>query len=145
MVEASEVTNSTRSRTPTIDGATSREEWLSSIDQLFAQIEGWATDSGWATLRDERQLDDERLGRYVAPVLLVHTPQDRFMLQPFARFTHQSDGVVDVMKYPSFANLAMLVRKGSRWYLQKPGKSAVGQVLSWRNLRQCFADAVEVE
>ena len=95
-----------------------RDEWVAEINRLFAEVEGWAQHRGWGTLRDEKTLGEERLGSYRVPVLLVHTPQGRLLLEPIAQGVFEADGLIDLNRYPSFDCLVSIIRKNGGWWFR---------------------------
>ena len=64
-----------------------RAEWVESLDALARTVERWCAERGWPTERSEREIDEEGLGRYAAPVLTIETGQgqDQGQLDPQAR------------------------------------------------------------
>jgi len=103
---------------------TTLEQWLLQIESLYAQIEEWAPKRGWATLRDERSYSERRLGEYRAPVLLVHAPQGRVLLEPISPFIVGAQGRIDVSQYPSFDSAAYLVRRDNSWRVRSTNVEA---------------------
>ena len=109
---------------PTMPAATSqplRDEWIGEIDRLFTAIERWAATWGWATFHDQKSIREANLGTYSAPVLLIHAPQGRVLFSPFASEVFAADGVIDLIRYPSFDAEMHLVRTGGDWHLEPLG------------------------
>lgn len=95
-----------------------RYEWLAEIDRVLADAERWSANQGWATLRDDRTLTEDEIGAYRAPVLLIHTMQGRVLLTPEARFVYGADGLIDLHVYPSFDDLASIVKTPEGWWFK---------------------------
>lgn len=94
-----------------------KSEWLAALDQLLKDCEGWSRHQGWEAKRDAKEITDDFLSRYEAPVLLIHSPQGRLLVDPVARYTVGGEGRVDLCVMPSFES-AWMARDGSTWSIQ---------------------------
>ncbi|CAN5626762.1 hypothetical protein BH23PLA1_BH23PLA1_41690 [soil metagenome] len=62
-----------------------RDEWISRLNDLVVDVEGWAEELGWATKRIEMTKQDSLIGTYQAPALLMQKEAARVLLEPIAR------------------------------------------------------------
>ncbi|HEV3003477.1 MAG TPA: hypothetical protein VGX78_03405 [Pirellulales bacterium] len=88
--------------------------WLADIEGVFQNAERWAARLQWTTKRDSKVITEQSIGQYEAPLLLIHAPQGRLMLDPIARFVGGAEGRIDFCVMPSFDS-AMLVKVDGGW------------------------------
>jgi hypothetical protein len=100
---------------PVPDWEKVRDEWVRAVEQLVADVESWCKANDWPTRRIEKRLEDTRIGEYYAPALVIQVDLVKLMLEPVARFTPNSDGVVDLYRMPEYADTASLFRRGGKW------------------------------
>jgi hypothetical protein len=86
--------------------------WLGEIRQVFDQAKSWAEKREWATKEDEKRLTEDELGTYEVPVLLIHTPQGRLLLDPIARNVFDAEGRIDFCVMPSYDSVILVKNKG---------------------------------
>ena len=98
----------------TADKAGARKEWLACIDKLLRQIESWVQDEGWEAAREDREITEELVGTYAAPVLKLRAPNGLLYVEPVARDVVGADGRIDVYAWPSLHRL-LLIRQEGRW------------------------------
>src|SRR4051812_17733016 len=91
-----------------------RQVWLELVEQLLHQIESWAENRRWQVRRDEKRIEESKLGTYRAPVLSILTPVGQIHVEPIARYVARGDGRVDLLAWPSLTRM-LLVREGNRW------------------------------
>jgi hypothetical protein len=91
--------------------------WNNDLIALFDKIRTWSDKQGWATLLDDKLLQEREVGRYKVPVLLIHTPKGRLLLDPYARFVYDADGALDICVFPSFGTPIKIIRKEFKWWL----------------------------
>ncbi|HQU41335.1 MAG: hypothetical protein B7Z73_01390 [Planctomycetia bacterium 21-64-5] len=65
---------------------TLRDEWLSRLSQLTAEVKTWGEQLDWSTRVISKKMNDSRLGRYEAPSLIMQKEATRVLLDPVARF-----------------------------------------------------------
>jgi hypothetical protein len=94
-----------------------RDAWLTAVHQLIDQVAAWAKDRKWAVDRQEKQVNESRLGSYSVPVLVVRAPAGLVYVEPVARYVAKADGRVDLYSFPSM-NRMMLLRVGDEWSLK---------------------------
>jgi hypothetical protein len=90
---------------------------LQEIEVVMRQAEEWSKKCDWPTRRDTKSISETPLGKYLVPVLLIHTPQGRLMLDPIARFVGGAQGRIDFCVYPSFDGI-MLIKTDKGWQLE---------------------------
>lgn len=91
-----------------------RAEWLESVEAFIADAEAWSKKQGWATRRDPKTIDEESIGSYTVPRLLIHGVDGRLLLDPVTRFVVGGLGLVDFCVLPSY-DWVKLVRTPAGW------------------------------
>jgi hypothetical protein len=71
-------------------------------------------------------MDDSVVGNYKAPALLLQEETTRALLEPIARTTPGSEGVVDLYLMPAYDDVASLYYDGNRWNLHYVAKAGHG-------------------
>jgi hypothetical protein len=94
-----------------------RDAWLQELETLLQQAEEWSRKRDWATRRDAKTITEAPFGTYAVPVLLIHTPQGRLLLDPIARFVGGAEGRIDFCVYPSFDGI-MLIKTVAGWQFE---------------------------
>ena len=94
-----------------------RDEWLTNLQELLAQIRGWAEGSGWRTRVIEKSMKDSVLGQYKAPAMLMQRETVEVILDPVGRFAPGTDGVVDLYLLPAYDDIASLYFVDGAWRL----------------------------
>jgi hypothetical protein len=94
-----------------------RAEWLERLNDLVSSVETWAKEYGWATRRIEKTMKDSILGEYKAPALRIQEDFAQILLEPIARFTPGSEGVVDLYLMPSYDDVASIYFRDGTWNL----------------------------
>jgi hypothetical protein len=87
------------------DMAAITSEWRSALGRLFDRLQSWlhdAVDQNLLTVRGgQRAFQEERLGEYTAPVLVISTPGGiDVQIAPRARFAAGTIGRVDLECLP---------------------------------------------
>lgn len=113
---------------PAADREQALRDWTGRVTTLLDQAEAWAARAGWACRSDPKPAAEEALGAYEVPVLLIHTPQGRLLLDPIARNVVGADGRVDFCALPSYDSYAV-VGTGGGWRVYPPERDAAG--LAW--------------
>jgi hypothetical protein len=98
------------------EGAKIRDEWLSAIDELVAQVRDWAQQQGWSVTQSEREVTEDEIGTYKVAALAIDAPQGELLLEPIARFVGGAEGRVDLSVWPSLFRV-MLLRDSSRQWV----------------------------
>ena len=93
-----------------------RDEWVAAVEALIKDTESWAQHQGWGTLREPKQITEDRLGTYEVPRLLIHDLFGRLVLDPTARFVMGVEGLVDLYVIPSWES-EMIARTLEGWFL----------------------------
>lgn len=101
----------------TTKSATLRDDWLNRLDELIAQIDGWAQEQGWSTRRITKKLRDSEVGDHLVPALILQKETARVLLEPIARSAPGADGVVDLYLLPAYDDIASLYFIKGKWQL----------------------------
>jgi hypothetical protein len=95
-----------------------RDEWVADVEQFVAQVEIWAHKQDWGTLRDLKTIEEDRLGSYTVPRLLVHPIFGRFVFSPVCRFVGGSaTGLIDFYAMPSYDEQRIVRHADGHWFL----------------------------
>jgi hypothetical protein len=113
---------------PGID--TIRDAWLSRLNGLVGEVEGWARELGWSTRRIEKKLEDHEIGLHKVPALLLQEETVRVLLDPIARSSPGAEGIVDLYLMPGFDDIASLYFLEDGWHLHYmfPGSPTVASI-----------------
>lgn len=104
--------------TPEAINADLRDQWVATLNQLMTEIQSWCTEWDWSVRRDDKTLSETTLGAYVAPALLIKTPDLRLHVEPIARMiAGKAQGRVDLEAWPTLQRL-VLVHLPSGWELR---------------------------
>lgn len=95
--------------------AQSRQSWERDTALLADKVQAWADQEaaarGWHVEREEKELAEEVVGgAYRVPVVTIHAPQGRLILEPIARGTVGAQGRVDLYAWPSLFRVMLLHR-----------------------------------
>ncbi len=105
-------------RRPQVDNPdATRDEWLTNLYELLAQVRRWTEGSGWRTRVIEKSMKDSVLGRYKAPAMLMQRETVEVILDPVGRFAPGTDGVVDLYLLPAYDDIASLYFVDGAWKL----------------------------
>jgi hypothetical protein len=132
------MTPSTLPKKPVENWEQVRDEWVAAVEGFVRDVESWCAKQDWAVRRDPKRIEEDRLGAYVVPRLLIHTPAGRLVLEPVARYVPGALGVVDLTIMPSYDSL-MISRTDAGWQLHSGGPDEAPRPWS----EQTFAEAVE--
>lgn len=100
---------------PATDTEAVRDEWVRAVEQLVAEVEGWCKVRDWPTRRIPKRITEPPLGEYTVPALLIQIDLLKLMLEPVARYTAKSEGVVDLYRLPEYADSARVLRRNGDW------------------------------
>ena len=95
------------------------DAWLVEIQTIIDQAKIWSQGRGWTTRQDQKVIVEENVGKYEAPILLIHTPQGRLLLEPVARDIVGAEGRFDFCVMPSYDSLALVKFEGG-WAFYSP-------------------------
>jgi hypothetical protein len=96
-------------------------EWMDALSQFMHQAETWALARDWGVKRDTIAKEEEILGSYDAPRLLIHTLDNkRFFLEPTGRNIVAATGRVDLTIIPSEDSVGIF-RNGKGWFVMPLG------------------------
>ena len=93
--------------------AQSRDDWERDTALLADEVQAWAASEaearGWQVEREQKELAEEVVGgAYRVPVVTVHAPQGRLILEPVARGVLGAQGRVDLYAWPSLFRVMLL-------------------------------------
>ncbi len=109
---------SPETRRPHVDNPdATRDEWLTNLYELLAQVRRWTEESGWRTRVIEKSMKDSVLGQYKAPAMLMQRETVEVILDPVGRFAPGTDGVVDLYLLPAYDDIASLYFVDGAWKL----------------------------
>jgi len=94
-----------------------RDQWLDSLTLLADKVSTWASqEKGWRVeSTDTQSVSEELLGTYDVPVLTIHTPEGRLILEPIAR-NFPGSGIVELYAWPSLFRVRLLQdQPGAEW------------------------------
>lgn len=91
----------------------SRENWEHNTGLLADDVEAWAeqeaAEQDWRVTREQKELSEEVVGgAYHVPVITIHAPQGRLVLEPIARGVLGAQGRVDLYAWPSLFRVMLL-------------------------------------
>jgi hypothetical protein len=95
---------------PTADTVAIRDEWIAAVNELVARVEGWCKEMEWATRRAPKRIEEESLGKYEVPMLLMQQWDVRLLMDPVGRTIVGAAGRVDFYVLPQYDDLAVLYR-----------------------------------
>ena len=88
--------------------------------RLADDVQSWATQEaarGWRVETEERELAEEVVGgAYRVPVVTIHAPQGRLIMEPIARGTVGAQGRVDLYAWPSLYRVMLLHKPHNHEY-----------------------------
>jgi hypothetical protein len=93
------------------------DEWTGNVTKLLSQIRKWCEQEDWEVTQQEKQVTEELLGTYKAPVLRVRAPGGFLYVEPVARHVIGAEGRIDITASPTM-NRMLLVRQGGAWTLK---------------------------
>ncbi len=99
------------------DPAQTRQEWEKEAARLADDVQAWANEAarGWRVERDEKELSEEAVGGvYRVPMVTIHAPQGRLILEPVARAAFRAEGRVDLSAWPSLFRVMLLHKPTGR-------------------------------
>ena len=87
------------------------QEWLHALNRLMNEVSGWIQGlPGWSSKASAKEVSEEILGTYLAPVLTIDTPEGRIILEPMARLMFGGRGTVEMYAWPTLYR-ARLIRR----------------------------------
>jgi hypothetical protein len=102
-----------------------RDEWLQVVEALARSVRDWAEKKGWAVTEEQREINEEQLGIYQAPVLQIDTPHGQVILEPIARDVAGAEGRVDLYAWPTLFRVKLLRKPDGNWIIR------AGSGLNW--------------
>lgn len=120
------------------------EEWMSAIETVESQAEGWATEADWRCQRVNKTVSESLLGTYQAPQLLMFAAPSLYVLDPVARFVPGGQGSFDLAIQPSYHATSLYRSDNGVWYVHMNVRNGVshGKRVEWSRdtFYQCFEE-----
>jgi len=103
--------------------------WLDILGQLVHAVSNWAEELDWSTREIEKPMEDSEIGNYKAPALLLQDETTKALLEPVARSSPDSEGLVDLYLMPGYDDIASVYYYNNRWNLHhrtpdEPGRAS---------------------
>jgi hypothetical protein len=89
-----------------------RDAWIAEVNKMAYDVERWAAENDWDTKRETKELLEDEIGAYEAPVVRVQTMQGRIYFEPTARFVGGANGRIEIAATPSFWQATLLKTDG---------------------------------
>ena len=121
-----------------VDWDRERADWISAVRALTDSIHQWAEEQRWTVTWWDKAIEEQHLGKYAVPQLVVTTPHGHLAVEPVARDVLGADGRVDIIAMKTF-NRLMLVRAGGRWVVRT--ESGIEWPADWS--KETFLDLVQ--
>jgi hypothetical protein len=85
-----------------------RNEWVRSVEALANQVLEWVRlKPGWQADSENKDISEEPLGTYSIPIVTIHTPNGRLVLEPIAR-NFPGRGIVEFYAWPTLFRVRLL-------------------------------------
>jgi hypothetical protein len=99
-----------------IDWNAKKSAWIARVTDLCAQVKRWAEQENWGVIETPKQVEEDHIGVYQVPSLVLQSPQCRVYLDPIGRDIIGAEGRVDIFTWPTM-NRMLLLRTGDEWSL----------------------------
>jgi hypothetical protein len=97
--------------TQTVEQSSKRRDgWIARVENLIAEISGWAAAEGWAVERGQKLVQEKALGEYEVPTLRVHLNGGELAVDPIALDVTGGDGRVDLEAFPTLSRVKFMGR-----------------------------------
>ncbi len=117
------MSSSTLPKTPVENWEQVRDEWVAAVDKLLQDAEAWSKKQDWATRRDPKTVNEEEIGEYTVPRLLIHSIDGRLLLDPLTPFAGGgARGVVEFCVMPSY-DWVRIIRDQDGWKILPEARS----------------------
>ena len=97
------------------------ETWIKQLRSLVDRVHMWAKEFGWAVRDVYKPLEDNDIGDYKAPGLVLQRDMTRVGLEPISCAAGGAEGLVDLYMLPAYDDIAMLFFFDDRWHLHYAG------------------------
>ena len=99
------------------DWTSKRQAWVRLVNDLCRTIKRWAHKKDWSVSEEQKTIEEEHMGRYTVPSLIIQTPFARIHIDPVGRDIIGAEGRVDILSFPTL-NRMLLVRIRGKWRLK---------------------------
>ncbi|MDQ2686580.1 MAG: hypothetical protein M3Y28_01805 [Armatimonadota bacterium] len=95
------------------DLARLRDEWTQDVERLEQQLTAWAEQEGWQVHATPRVINEESLGTYTVPDLVIGTLEsDHLRVEVKGRGPAAASGLVQIFAWPTLFRVHLLRRPG---------------------------------
>ena len=91
-------------------------EWQNALGALMTEVRQWCEAQGWEVQQFDKEIREEALGSYVAPMLGIVVGPRQLWVEPVARQVVGGEGRVEILIMPSLDHFT-LVRKQGQWHV----------------------------
>ncbi len=84
------------------------QEWIDTLNSLYNQVEEWVATEGWTCEREEVEIEEGYLGKYMAPSMTITTPEGDLFMEPYARIVIGGKGTVRFYAIPTLRRVKLL-------------------------------------
>ena len=102
-------------------------EWLKAQKEMLDKAKAAAKGKDWFFEEDEKDVRESLLGEYKAPRLRIRTKNRELVLDPIARFGSGRQGVVDLVKMPTYERVSLIAFKDGGWQIISPSGTLRGR------------------
>ena len=91
--------------------------WIKLIKNLCATIKKWAEEESWLVAEQHIEIEEEPLGKYSVPMLMIKSGYGHISIEPVGREIMGADGRVEICLFPDMTRM-ILIRKNAHWILK---------------------------
>jgi hypothetical protein len=95
-----------------LDPAVELKRWVQDLKDFCRDVERWSSACGWKVAWKELDLQEESLGSYTVPLLIIQTAHGAVFVEPVGHTVMGATGRIDLYAYPSLFRV-MLLRSAS--------------------------------
>jgi hypothetical protein len=114
-------------------------EWSKELADLVSEMGDWAREAGWLVHETKVPIEEDSVGKYIAPGLQIKPPIGHFFVEPLGRDVLGAEGRIDLYAWPSMHRM-MLIRRGAKWRLLDDNGRAWPKAWS----RKTFLDVAQI-
>ena len=121
--------------------ASVRDKWVTDVENLISEAERWANEEpSWTVTRGEKEIEEEKLGKYRVSTLKVQADRDEVHLEPIARYSWRGDGQINFSSFPTLYSVRLLRDEASgNWIIRTD--SGIDWPSAWS--REIFLDVAK--
>jgi hypothetical protein len=115
------MSQSTLPKTPVPNWEQVRDVWIDAVTRLIGDAEQWSLKQDWSIRRVMKTIQEDRLGSYEVPQLLIQSTAGRLLLDPVACYIAGATGLVDLFLMPSYDSVTITRYDDGGWHLHPDG------------------------